>query len=720
MAAPTFVTASTGATDAGGAFTATGAAPGAAGRIIILHVFQDGTTDGAVTFTSATNIENLAGTDNQWTSIGEFQVGNAESGRHYLWIGRSLSTSAPTFTGGNSTSEDLYFRMYEFSGVSLGTTLATVIENVTAGTATGAFATSTSVADVGVTTLGTNRLALNFIAVDDDVQAAELTAMTGETGGDWAYPVAAYGDASGTDGTVALVTATIAAAGTINGGTDTITSGGWGVVGFALIPDEPTFTQAEAAFYEDGTEAGSTVIDSGADSITRDISGGNSNILLRVRLQETNGAPALATDDYQLQYELNDSGGWQSVGDTGSVIDSYAEANRSTDINMYAANQAAKVAQSFTGNGSILGKATFYLKKAGSPTGNATAKIYAHSGTFGSTSVPTGAALATSDNFDVSTLTGSSQLIDFTFSGANKIALSNGTRYCVAIEHATGDASNRVQLAVDDSSPTHGGNIAFDDAGTWVALADTDMCFYVYTAPATAAVGFASGSLTDGNATTNRLGSGTGSFVAGEISEDGLVDNSQITASNFTEELYSLTLVAAELADADTLDFRVLRNGATTGITYTVVPRITVEESAAASAAVTGTITPSATEADIVAGGKTIIITLTGDTWVTAGAAFDGERANIAAGIDSAQSEANGWDAVVKAGIDVGDVVRTSDTVVTVTLDAEATYDITATETITVTVPDSAVTGTGPYIATPTFTVTPISAVKSLATLGVG
>lgn len=138
------------------------------------------------------------------------------------------------------------------------------------------------------------------------------------------------------------------------------------------------------------------------------------------------------------------------------------------------------------------------------------------------------------------------------------------------------------------------------------------------------------------------------------------------------------------------------------------------------SAAITGTATASITESDIVTGGKTIIITLTGDTWVTSGATFDGQRANIASGIDSAQSEANGWDAVVKAGIDVGDVVRTSDTVVTVTLDPEATYDITAQETITVTIPGSALTGAAQIIATPTFTVDPVggTAVKDL--IGVG
>jgi hypothetical protein len=54
-------------------------------------------------------------------------------------------------------------------------------------------------------------------------------------------------------------------------------------------------------------------------------------------------------------------------------------------------------------------------------------------------------------------------------------------------------------------------------------------------------------------------------------------------------------------------------------------------------------------------------------------------------GIDSAQVEAAGWDAVVKIGLTFNDVTRTSATVVTVTLPAFATYDITAAETVTVT-----------------------------------
>ncbi|KKM17286.1 hypothetical protein LCGC14_1677300, partial [marine sediment metagenome] len=69
---------------------------------------------------------------------------------------------------------------------------------------------------------------------------------------------------------------------------------------------------------------------------------------------------------------------------------------------------------------------------------------------------------------------------------------------------------------------------------------------------------------------------------------------------------------------------------------------------------------------------------------------FDDVRQSIIDGLDSAQAESNGWDAVVKAGISVTDVVRTSDTVVTITLPAFVNYDITAQETITVTVPAAA------------------------------
>lgn len=329
--------------------------------------------------------------------------------------------------------------------------------------------------------------------------------------------------------------------------------------------------QSEAAFYEDGTETGSSIIDSGADSITRDVSGGDSNLQLRVRLQN-NGAAGDSTDDYQLQYELNDSGTYVSVG--GIVIDSYSESNYSVDTG--ALSPTLSFGQSITGDGATLTGAKFYVKKGGSPTGNLVAKIYAHSGTFGSSSVGTGSALATSDNFDVATLTTSLSVISLSFSGVNQISLGSGTRYVVTLDAAGVTFSGgSVVMGGDNSSPSHAGNASVCSGGFWFDDSSLDLCFYLTTS--NRVLGYNSSNLTDGNATTNRLGSGSGSFVAGKISEDGLVDNLQITASNYTELLYSLTLESTALADTDTLDFRVLRNGATSTVNYAVTPRITID-----------------------------------------------------------------------------------------------------------------------------------------------
>ncbi len=96
------------------------------------------------------------------------------------------------------------------------------------------------------------------------------------------------------------------------------------------------------------------------------------------------------------------------------------------------------------------------------------------------------------------------------------------------------------------------------------------------------------------------------------------------------------------------------------------------------------------------------------------GGRFDVVRQSIINGIDSAQSEGTGWDAVVKAGLATTSVVRTSDTVVTVTLSAFGSYNITAQETITVTVPAGALVGAAQIVASPTFTIDTVAAVAPL------
>jgi hypothetical protein len=133
------------------------------------------------------------------------------------------------------------------------------------------------------------------------------------------------------------------------------------------------------------------------------------------------------------------------------------------------------------------------------------------------------------------------------------------------------------------------------------------------------------------------------------------------------------------------------------------------------TAALTGTALASITESDIVAGGKTIIITLTNDTFVAAGTGPIGSTANTQAiidGLTSAQSEGTGWNAEVRDKEVISSVVRTSSTVCTITLTAQAAYDVTAQETITVTIPAAGlVTSASSTVATPTFTVDVVSGV---------
>jgi hypothetical protein len=147
-----------------------------------------------------------------------------------------------------------------------------------------------------------------------------------------------------------------------------------------------------------------------------------------------------------------------------------------------------------------------------------------------------------------------------------------------------------------------------------------------------------------------------------------------------------------------------------------IVASPTFDVTVIAEAALSGTVTDDS-ETEIRTGGSTIVLILTGDTWVAVGAAFDAERQNIIDGLDSAQAEAAGWDAVVKAGLAVTDVVRTSDTVVTVTLPAFGGFDITATETITATIPATAVAGGSAIVASPTFDVAVIAEAASSGTV---
>lgn len=111
-------------------------------------------------------------------------------------------------------------------------------------------------------------------------------------------------------------------------------------------------------------------------------------------------------------------------------------------------------------------------------------------------------------------------------------------------------------------------------------------------------------------------------------------------------------------------------------------------------------------ELDIRRGGQRIRLTVTGTTWV---AIDDTIRQAIIDGLDADATRLHGWNNEVRDSIATSTVVRTSGTLVTITLPELANYDIASglIETITVTIPSTAVDA-GVALAAGTFTVSAI------------
>lgn len=195
--------------------------------------------------------------------------------------------------------------------------------------------------------------------------------------------------------------------------------------------------------------------------------------------------------------------------------------------------------------------------------------------------------------------------------------------------------------------------------------------------------------------TVDLLFNKTGAFQGAKI-----VDNADISWANASATNVVLFYNAAGTSEV-WIDNLVIRKWATTEPSFGSWSA----EEAGPTCALTGTITASANPGHIIAGGRTVILTLTNTTWVAAGGVFDAQRQNIINGMVSAGAEAHGWDIEVVGTIPVTDVVRTNNTVVTITLSACPAYYITANETITVTVPATAVDAAIAIVAAPTFTI---------------
>ena len=153
-----------------------------------------------------------------------------------------------------------------------------------------------------------------------------------------------------------------------------------------------------------------------------------------------------------------------------------------------------------------------------------------------------------------------------------------------------------------------------------------------------------------------------------------------------------------------TANNRMYDNLAVSGQARALVSANSLTVSTGASAAVSGTASSGWYESEVVTGGDTIILTLTSEAFVAAGATFDAQRQNIIDGIVASTSPANGWNAV-RSSIPVSAVVRTANTQVTITLPALASYSITSNQSLTVTIPATALVQGIAIVASPTLTI---------------
>jgi hypothetical protein len=164
------------------------------------------------------------------------------------------------------------------------------------------------------------------------------------------------------------------------------------------------------------------------------------------------------------------------IGTITGIMDSYSSTNQSTSMSL--STVGAGVAQSVVGNGSFVNDVTFFIAKT-LPTVSATivAKVWATTGSHGTTAVPSGTALATSDSRDVNTFESGYTAQGFVFTGANRIQLSLGVTYAIGVE-LTAQSSGGANVASDNTSPTHAGNAA---TSSWIAQAGSDLCFILAT-----------------------------------------------------------------------------------------------------------------------------------------------------------------------------------------------------------------------------------------------
>jgi len=164
---------------------------------------------------------------------------------------------------------------------------------------------------------------------------------------------------------------------------------------------------------------------------------------------------------------------------TPITFDSYAFSNRDGDDSLTTPTPIGWgqcMTASATG---FITQSKFALRGAGT-SGTGHSRLYATTGSLGSTCKANGPPLAVSDDFPMAVLTAGYQFFAFTFSGGNQVQLISGNNYAITFWWDSGTGTPLI--GTDVSAPTHTGNVFHDciNSASPSCTADTwDLVFEV-------------------------------------------------------------------------------------------------------------------------------------------------------------------------------------------------------------------------------------------------
>lgn len=267
-------------------------------------------------------------------------------------------------------------------------------------------------------------------------------------------------------------------------------------------PDGQTWTNLDGITYATANFGGLTSVFLTIENYNDTISGNTTLTVANLNMpivglsSPSNGGSVTSTTP-QLQFIGNEPNSdtltYEVEVDTASTFDAQVPLIKSftTFDTFYSAfggggvaHSADQIGRSFSPSSTgKLSQIQGYIHGGGTLTGTLQLDIYAATGSSGSY-IGTGAALASSDVVNASTLPTSTSWVSFNFSGTNQITLTSGTEYVYVFNPDNMNASGYVSLATTTSatgdSPQNDMQLGYVPSALWSSLSTSALAYKLY------------------------------------------------------------------------------------------------------------------------------------------------------------------------------------------------------------------------------------------------